>query len=100
MDYNLVSLIIATASLAVAGAATVIAKSSLSQAKRVAERDLRDWKQRTWADVYFKGDEAYDALDALQKQYGDSPMPLETYAESLGFTVDRNDVMNLLRRVN
>ncbi|WP_433966622.1 hypothetical protein [Tunturiibacter gelidiferens] len=64
------------------------------------ERDLRDWKQRTWADIYFKGDEAYDALDAFQEQHGDSPTPLQTYDELVSFTKDRNDVMNLLRRVN
>jgi hypothetical protein len=106
IDYNLVSLIVAIvslvvafASLVVAGAAAKIAKNSLSQAERVAERDLRDWKQRTWADVYFKGDEAHDALNAFQVQYaGAVPAPMsEGYNE---FARRRNEVNNHLRRVN
>jgi hypothetical protein len=72
LDYNLVSLIVAVASLIVAAAAAVVAARSLSEAKRVAERDLRDWRQRTWFEVYYKADEVYDALQAFQARYGPS----------------------------
>lgn len=55
--------------------ALLIARSSLSQAKYVAARDRRDWKQRKWFDVYAKVDEAYDRLDYFQTIYPsvDSP---------------------------
>jgi hypothetical protein len=98
-NYNLVSLIVAIASLVVAGAATKIAKNSLSEAGRVAERDLRDWKQRTWADVYLKADEAHDVLNAFQVQYAGA-IPAPTSEGLADFVKKRNDLIHLLRRVN
>jgi hypothetical protein len=56
-------LVVAVASLVLSAVATLVAKSSLSQAKQVADRDQRDWRQRKWADMYLKADETYDALD-------------------------------------
>jgi hypothetical protein len=58
--------VIALASLLASVAATLIAKSSLSQAKQVADRDERDWRQRKWADMYLKADETYDGLDRFR----------------------------------
>ena len=63
MAMNSISLGVAIASVLASVAAAWIAKSSLSQAKQVADRDQRDWKQRKWADMYLKADETYDALD-------------------------------------
>jgi len=63
MAMNSISLAVAIASVLASVAAAWIAKSSLSQAKQVADRDQRDWKQRKWADMYLKADETYDALD-------------------------------------
>lgn len=58
-----ISLTVSIASLVLALAGVLIAYSSLSQAKRVAERDQREWKQRKWVDMYLKANETYDALD-------------------------------------
>jgi len=66
MTQESVSLTVGVISLLVAVAATWIARSSLSQAERVADRDQKDWKQRKWFDLYFKADEAYDDLDRFQ----------------------------------
>jgi len=63
ITYESVSLVVAVASLVLSAVATLVAKSSLSQAKQVADRDQRDWRQRKWADMYLKADETYDALD-------------------------------------
>ena len=48
------SLIVAITALLVAIGANRIAESSLSQAKQVADRDQRDWRQRKWFDLYFQ----------------------------------------------
>jgi len=66
ISFESVSLVIALASLLASVAATLIAKSSLSQAKQVADRDERDWRQRKWADMYLKADETYDGLDRFR----------------------------------
>ena len=63
ITYESVSVVVAVASLVLSVIATLVAKSSLSQARRVADRDQRDWRQRKWADMYLKADETYDALD-------------------------------------
>jgi hypothetical protein len=75
ISYDSVSLAIAIASLIASIAAALIAKSSLSQAEQVAERDKRDWQQRKWFELYFKATEAYDFLDYFQKTYGSPADP-------------------------
>jgi len=60
---------VAVASLALSIAACLIAWSSLRQAKLVAERDRKDWKQRKWFDLYFAASGVYDDLDRFQAQY-------------------------------
>jgi hypothetical protein len=69
MNYESVSLWVAAASFVVSIAACLIAWSSLSQAKQVAERDRKDWKQRKWFDLYFAASGVYDDLDRFQAQY-------------------------------
>lgn len=63
IGYEPISLALALASLALSAAAALIAKSTLSQAKQVAERDRMEWRQRKWADMYLRADEVYDLLD-------------------------------------
>ena len=75
-------------------AATLIAKSSLSQAKRVADRDQEDWKQRKWFDVYFKADEAYDALDRFQVLY---PSPSSPGWKTPEWEREYHDLMRIMR---
>src|SRR5580698_11054008 len=67
--------IIAATALVVSVAAALIANSSLVQAKQVAARDQKDWKQRRWFDLYFKADEAYDALDRFRVSYPHPSVP-------------------------
>jgi len=66
ISYETISLVVAITSLLAAVAAAWIAQSSLSQAKQVADRDQRDWKQRKWVDIYLKADEVYDCLDRFR----------------------------------
>ena len=75
--YNSISLLVALASLLLGLAAVRISKSSLSQAEQVAVRDQRDWKQRKWYDLYFKADDAYDAVDHYKTQYPNPLLPNE-----------------------
>jgi hypothetical protein len=66
ITYELISFVIAVASLVLSAAAALIAKSSLSQAKQVADRDQMEWRQRKWADMYLKANETYDSLDRFR----------------------------------
>jgi hypothetical protein len=92
MTRESVTLMIEAVSLFVALAAVWIARSSLSQAQRVADRDQRDWRQRKWFDLYFKADEAYDALDRFQTLYSSwNPEELER---------EWNDLMTIMRGVH
>jgi hypothetical protein len=93
MNYESISLWIAVASLVVSVAAAWIAQSSLSQAKLVAERDQRDWKQRKWFDLYFTASEFHDSLAHFQALYDESAV------EAREFQRDRNELMFLLRRM-
>src|SRR5271170_268174 len=89
----LVSLFFSVVATRIAKSSLVIADSSLTQAKEVADRELRDWRQMKWFDLYFAASEFRDSLDHFQKRYN---------AASLGtvsFIKDRNDLMFLFRRV-
>jgi hypothetical protein len=46
--------------------AFVVAKKTMKDAEE-------DWKQRKWFDLYFKADEAYNALDRYRVAYGGQP---------------------------
>jgi hypothetical protein len=77
----------------------VITKESLRRAKRVADRESEEWKQRKWYDLYFEADKAYDNLDGFQTQYSYGP-PSSDYAEWSMYVGERNQLMFLLRRVH
>jgi len=97
VSYESVSLAIAIASLLASAAATLIARSSLSQAKQVADRDQKDWKQRKWFDLYFKADEAYDALDRFQVLYPSTSSPGWNTPE---WERESHDLMRVMRTVH
>jgi len=97
MTYQSISLIIAVTSLLVALAAAWIAKSSLSQANQVAQRDQKDWRQRKWFDLYFKADGTYDALDRFHVLYTSTSTPSWGTKE---WEAEWNDLMHILRRVH
>jgi hypothetical protein len=97
VSYETVSLAIAIASLLASVAAVLIAKSSLSQAKQVADRDQKDWRQRKWFDLYFKADEAYDALDRFQALYPSTSSPGWNTAE---MQREQHDLMRVMRTVH
>jgi hypothetical protein len=97
ISYGSVPLAIAIASLLASVAAASIAKSSLSQAKRVADRDHKDWKQRKWFELYFKADEAYDALDRFQVLYPNTSSPGWSTAE---WERESHDLMRVMRTVH
>ena len=87
------SFMVALASLFGAMAAYRVAKSALSQAILVAEREQRDWRQRKWFDLYFKTNEAYDALERFKVMYESSL----SHAWNAQQTIDWNNVMELFR---
>ena len=97
LNYESVTLWIALASLAVSIAACLIAGSSLSQAKQVAERDRKDWKQRKWFDLFLGASEVYDYLDRFQAQYDAMSPTLYNIPE---FERDFTDLMFRIRRVH
>jgi len=87
------SFMVALASLFGAMAAYRVAKSALSQAILVAEREQRDWRQRKWFDLYFKTNEAYDALERFKVMYESSL----SQAWNAQQAIDWNNVMELFR---
>lgn len=97
MGLEMASLIVSIASLLAGIAAVWIASSSLSQARLVAEREQREWRQRKWFDLYFKADEAYDALDHFRIKYPNSSSP---DWGSVQWHNDWNDLMRVMRTVN
>ena len=97
ISYDSVSLAVAIASLIASVAAALIARSALSQAEQVAERDRRDWQQRKWFDLYFKATEAYDFLDYFQKTYGSPGEP--TWGTN-GWQQDWNKLMFKIREAH
>jgi hypothetical protein len=87
-----VSLVVSLVATRLAKASVVIANSSLAQAKEVADRDLRNWRQMKWFDLYFAVSEFSDNLENFQKQHSTRPLdPVE-------FGKDRNNLMFLFRR--
>jgi hypothetical protein len=80
-------------------AALYVAWSSLSQAKQVAERAQRDWKQRTWYDLYFKADESYDALLHFAIRYPDAPLPGDVSEERIEKWNDLILAMRTMHRI-
>lgn len=94
---EMVFLIVSITSLLAGIAAVWIARSSLSQARQVAEREQKEWKQRKWFDLYLKADEAYDALDHFRVKYPNSSSPDWGSAQ---WENDWNDLMRVMRTAN
>jgi hypothetical protein len=99
INYESVSLGLSIASVAVSVAAVCIAKSSLSQAKRFADRDQRSWRQRKWFDLYLKANEAYDSLDRFQGLYVGTASFSAT-ARTPEFEKDWNQLIGPFREVH
>jgi DNA-directed RNA polymerase subunit F len=95
VSYQSITLAAAIGSLLAGVAAVLVAKSSLSQAKQVADRELKDWKQRKWFDLYFRADEAYDALERFQALY---PGPADVLTEE--GKKEWNSLMLVMRAVH
>jgi hypothetical protein len=90
------SLLVALASLIIAGFATLIARNSLLQAERVAERDLRDWRQRKWFDLYFMASEVYHSLDRFKSKHEGKNPATRWDQETL---IDFNELMFATRKL-
>jgi hypothetical protein len=63
------SLWIAKASLNAANTASRTADETLRQAKDVADRDLADWRQLKWFDLYIRARDMGTALEYFQTKY-------------------------------
>jgi hypothetical protein len=89
---TLVGTVVAAASAVISIVALLVARSSLSLAKMVAEQEQRDWKQRKWFDLYFAASEAYDVFEHFQTQYKSTDSEEE-------YGMDLNNLMFLFRKV-
>jgi hypothetical protein len=54
-------------SLNQAKTSTELAAESLRQTKEIADRELADWRQSKWFDLYFRASEMRDTLEHFQK---------------------------------
>lgn len=91
---------IAEGSLGEAKAATQLAAESLRQAAQVAERDLADWRQTKWFDLFFQAQQMCDALEYFQATYAQfaSAEGSSSYWGTEPMTADFNDFLRLARR--
>jgi hypothetical protein len=96
ITYESVSFWVALASFCVSLVAVWLTRSALSQTKAVAEREQRDWRQRTWFDLYFKANAAYDALDHFQALY---PSPASPRWNTPEWEQNANTLMRIFRDV-
>lgn len=92
---NIISACISVISVPISFIALFISKASLSQAKTVADRDLKDWRQTKWFDLYLSANEAYDELDRFQALYCDTPY--EENISTPAFVTDWNNLNRLIR---
>lgn len=91
----LASLWIAKASLDAAQTASRTADDTLRQAKEVADRDLADWQQAKWFDLYVSARELGTELEHFQTKYkGKGRDPQHDHE----MNKDYNDLMRLNRR--
>jgi len=63
------SLWVAAASLKAAESASRTAEDTLRQAKEVSDRDLVDWRQSKWLDLYVRARDMGSALEHFQTKY-------------------------------
>jgi hypothetical protein len=83
---NLVGVILAFAAL-------LIAWWTLKVTKQSVERARIDWARQKWFDLYFKADQAYNALDEYQALYqGCNPAICSPERET-----DHNELMDIFR---
>jgi hypothetical protein len=94
--FNFIPDWVSFASLLVSSAAVLIARNTLSQAKKVAERERRDWAQRKWFDLYFQMNDTYDFLDEFRTNRRGMP-PSSWDADAIQ---DWNHLMRLIRKVH
>jgi hypothetical protein len=92
---SLASLGVSLAATWIARASLLRAEDSIQQAKQIADRDQRDWRQRKWFDLYLKASEAYDALESFQIRCLDS-----NYLATGEWKRGINDLVGLFRRVH
>jgi hypothetical protein len=64
-----VAVIVSIVSLYLSKASVRISQNSLDLTKELAERDLRDWMQRKWFDLYDAAEVFRTLLDKLQVKY-------------------------------
>jgi hypothetical protein len=96
MLISVISLSVSIASLMAAIAAVLVSRHSLNQAKTVSGRDQRNWRQRTWFDLYLKASEACDFFEYFQKKYtGDHPQYVMN-----DYVADWNHLMALMRKTH
>ncbi len=86
-----VAVIVSAVSLYLSKASVRIAENSLKLTKELAERDLRDWTQRKWFDVYDAAEIFRTLLEKFQVKY-DSKLAtreFESDAHDLTFAARR-----------
>jgi hypothetical protein len=86
---------LAAESLNQAKASKELAAQSLRQASDVAERQLTDWRQSKWLELYFRASEVCDTLERFQKIH--KPHTGED-RHSQPLASDYNDFISLNRR--
>lgn len=94
------SLTVSVASLGIAIASTYIAKRSLTEAKlaredakEIADRAHDDWAQQKWFDLYFKADQAYNALEQFQTENHGCNTVIQSEEQLAGY----NQLMHIMR---
>jgi hypothetical protein len=91
----LTALWIANSSLDAAKTASRTADDTLQQAKKVAHRDLADWRQSKWFDLYVRGRDMGTTLEYFQTKYKGTLLDPRKDHEING---NCNDFMALNRR--
>jgi hypothetical protein len=65
----LVAVVVSGASLYLSKVSVNISQTSLDLMKELAERDLRDWTQRKWFDLYQAAEHFRTLLERFQAKY-------------------------------
>jgi hypothetical protein len=87
---DITTLAIPLVSLLIALVATFIAQSALTQARQVASRDERNWRQRQWFDLLIKAERARNLWERIQTIY--------PYAQATPeYAADQHDLMLAMR---
>jgi hypothetical protein len=84
-----VAVIVSVVSLYLSKTSVRLSEASLKLTKELAERDLRDWTQRKWLDLYVAAENFRTLLERFQAEY-DQPLKtleFEKDAHDLNFAV-------------